>query len=129
MIEIPDVSFVTGSGTALVAITTAGLSIYDGGAYIEGTVDADDYLYHTPAFTGEAISLISKIKDDGKGNIDHSTMPKFARRNVKSIKKDKDGKSISSVADGASLVAMISILTKAVQELDERIEKIENRTK
>ena len=129
MIEIPQVSFVTGSGTALVGIGTAGLSIYDGGAYIEGTVDADDYLYHTPAFTGEAISLISKIKDDGKGNIDHSTMPIFARRNVKSIKKDKDGKSISSVADGASLVAMISILTKAVQELDERIEKIENRTK
>ena len=55
-----------------------------------------------------------------------SSLPSYARKRVERNDK-KTGHTRGE--ESRDLGAMISILTKAVQELGERIEKIENRTK
>ncbi len=98
----------------------------DGYVWCNGDVSAASFTDRTPSYTGKnAVAELKLIRNDKNGNIDHSTLPAFARKKITS--KDKKGK--ESEADGRDIGAMISILTKAVQELDERIEKIENRTK
>ncbi len=93
--------------------------------YATGNISALSFTDRTIGYQGNALDDVKKIKNDKNGNIDHSTLPAFARKKITS--KDKKGK--GSEADGRDIGAMISILTKAVQEIDERIEKIENRTK
>ena len=94
--------------------------------FVTSNVSASSFTDRTPSYTGKsAVAELKLVKNDKNGNIDHSTLPAFARKKITS--KDKKGK--ESEADGRDIGAMISILTKAVQELDERIEKIENRTK
>lgn len=71
-------------------------------------------------YFGDALSDIKKIK--GKdGHLDMSSLPVFARKTI--TRKDKDGKEI--VEEGRDIGAMVSILTKAVQELDDRLIKLE----
>jgi hypothetical protein len=74
-------------------------------------------------YFGDAISDIKKIKGKPDGHLDMSSLPSYVRKTVER-KDKKTGKTI--VEEGRDLGAMISILTKAVQELDERLEKIEN---
>lgn len=75
----------------------------------------------TPAYTGKsALSELRMVKNDKDGNIDHQTLPPFAKKRIKMNDRDKGERD----ADGRDIGAMISILTKAVQELDERIDKI-----
>lgn len=74
-------------------------------------------------YFGDALSEIKKIKGKRDGHLDLSSLPAFARTTI--TRKDKDGKEI--VEDGRDIGAMVSILTKAVQELTERIEVLENR--
>ena len=77
-------------------------------------------------YFGDALSDIKKIRGKPDGHLDMSSLPPYARKTV-SCKDNKTGKIV--VEEGRDIGAMISILTKAVQELDERIDKIENRTK
>ena len=70
-------------------------------------------------YFGNAVSDIKKIKGKDDGHLDLASLPSFAR--VKT--KDDKGKEV----DGRDLGAMISILTKAVQELDERLDKLEKK--
>ena len=70
-------------------------------------------------FFGDALSEIRKIKGKKDGHLDMSTLPAFARKTIK--RKDETGKEV--VEDVRDLGAMISILTKAIQELDERTSK------
>jgi hypothetical protein len=74
-------------------------------------------------YFGDALSDIRKIKGKKDGHLDMSTLPAFARKTI--TRKDKDGKKITE--DCRDIGAMVSMLTKAVQELTERIEVLENR--
>lgn len=74
-------------------------------------------------YFGDALSDIRKIKGKKDGHLDMTTLPAFARKTI--TRKDKDGKKITE--DCRDIGAMVSILTKAVQELTERIEVLENR--
>ncbi len=100
--------------------------VMDGYVWCNGDVSAASFTDRTPSYTGKnAVAELKLVRNDKNGNIDHSTLPAFARKKINS--KGKNGKEVKT--DGRDIGAMISILTKAVQELDERIEKIENRTK
>jgi hypothetical protein len=73
-------------------------------------------------YFGDALSDIRKIKGKPDGHLDMSSLPSYARKIIER-KDKKTGKTI--VEEGRDLGAMISILTKAVQELDARLDKLE----
>ena len=74
-------------------------------------------------YFGDALSDIKKIRGKSDGHLDMSSLPSYARKRVE-LKDKKTGKIV--VEEGRDLGAMVSILTKAVQELNERLERIEN---
>jgi len=91
----------------------------DGDVYIVGDLTADSYVDHTPSYDGDAIIELKQVTST-KGKIDHKTLPQFAR----TTKIDsKTGKEI----EGRNIGNMVSILTKAVQQLTEKIETLENK--
>ena len=107
-------------------------------ATFAGAITAASYTDNTPAYEGNALEDINKIKTIN-GEIDHDTLPVFAQKEIKKSiyenKKDKSGKEIKDekgkiekeyvgveVTKGRDLGAMISILTKAVQELSAEVE-------
>lgn len=110
-----------------------------GNVYIVGDCSAQSFTDRTPFYSGDALSEIVKIKGKN-GEIDHSTLPAFASRTVKkAIYQEVDGidgkgrprKDKVKIGEedepGRDLGAMISILTVAVQQLVERIEKLEKK--
>jgi hypothetical protein len=55
----------------------------------DGIISAMGYVDRTPAFVGNALTELAKIKADANGKIDHSTLPEFAKVNRKeNIYKD-----------------------------------------
>ena len=101
-----------------------------GNAWFSANVSALSFTDRTPSYEGDALSELSKIKGKN-GEIDHGTLPKFAR------KITPEGE------DGRDLGAMISMLVKAVQQIkevldnsftwntnqDERIKQLEEQNK
>jgi hypothetical protein len=85
-----------------------------GGVYITNDCSALTFTDRTPFYEGNAVEEIKKIKGNS-GNIDHSTLPEFARRT------HADG------SDGRDLGAMISVLVKAVQELSAEVEALKQK--
>lgn len=100
------------------AIYVAGGNVYFGSdLYVVGDVNCGSLTDHTDAYAGDALTAVGKIKADEKGKIDHSTLPEFARSKY----KDSDG----AEQDGRNIGNMVTILTKAVQQLTERLEAAE----
>lgn len=99
------------------ALENFSVSGYD--AWVRGNVSALSFTDRTIGYQGNALDDVKKIKNDKKGNIDHATLPSVARKPI----KDGDGRE----SDGRDLGAMVSLLTKAVQELTERLETLENK--
>ena len=90
----------------------------NGDAYFVADVSALTFTDRTPYFEGDALAEIKNIKGKN-GEIDHATLPEFARRK---LKNDNDEE-----IDGRDLGAMISILVKSNQQLLERIEQLEKK--
>lgn len=96
-----------------------------GAVYAGGNVSAASFTDRTPIFTGDALSVLAAIKDDGLGGIDHASLPPFAQKTLivtvldekGQIVKDKTGQPLTKEEPGRDIGAMVSILTKAVQEL------------
>jgi len=120
-------------GLYITAPTTGGTvtnewAIYsanDAPVYFAGDLTAASYADNTPAYEGNALEDIKKIKTV-KGEIDHDSLPTFAQTTIKKPKYKKgteeyDGQEITK---GRDLGAMISILTKAVQELSDEVDKL-----
>ncbi len=82
-----------------------------GSVYVSSDVSALTFTDRTPGYTGNALEAISTIKTDEKGNIDHASLPDF----VKVKRGDQDERSLG---------AMITLLTKAVQELQDENKRI-----
>lgn len=99
----------TGTTSQATVMTLIG----NGNAYFENNVSALSYTDRTPFYSGDALEEIKKISGKN-GEIDHSTLPAFAQ-------KDVGGE------PGRDLGAMISILTKAIQQLQAKIELLENQ--
>jgi len=103
--------------------------------YANGNVSALSFTDRTPSYKGDALAEIALISDSGNGDINHSTLPKFAQKKIKlqKTKFDKQGKEIilegkttpeqeEVEEDGRDLGAMISILTAGIQQLTKLVE-------
>ena len=89
------------------------------------TLSADSFTDRTPEYRGDAISDIKRIKGN-KGKIDHKTLPEFARKTVFNHNADLNtGKLEITEEDGRDIGAMVSVLTVAVQQIADRLEKLE----
>lgn len=138
------VLFNVGDSTKDISLSSALGQVLSYDFYAENNVSALTFTDRTPFYDGNALEEIKQIK--GKdGEIDHSTLPDFARKKVNKYKKvdkfiveedKKTGKKVTGVTkdlvvdgteEGRDLGAMISILTKAVQELTEKVEYLENK--
>ena len=84
--------------------------------YVTGNCSALSFTDRTPHYDGDGLAALRGVRGK-KGEIDHSTLPAFARRQVRT----KDGKT----EEGRDLGAMISILVAAVGQLERRIEALE----
>ena len=73
-------------------------------------------------YFGNAVSDIKNIKGKKDGHLDLASLPAFAKKKI-TYKDKATGKVVTE--DGRDLGAMVSMLTKAVQELDERIGELE----
>lgn len=133
-----------------------------GNARIYGDLYVDGLLDPTPFYQGDALSEINKIKADKDGELDHATLPAFARkRAVMGERKEKVSVPVKQDdafekgnlkpdvqldwktgtffkeeeitieeelhPDGRNIGAMVSLLTRAVQQLSERLEAIEKK--
>lgn len=100
-----------------------------------GIVVAGDWVDFTPGYKGaSAVAELRGVRNNEKGNIDHATLPLSARKKVKlhrklddEVRKGEDAEFEKEEVDGRSIGTMVSILTKAIQELDERLDKLEAR--
>lgn len=120
-------------GLSVGTYTTA---VSDGNIYATGNVSALSFTDRTPHYDGDAVAEIKAIRGVD-GQIDHSTLPAFAKVTKEVTVTPKptepiDGEAKASAAEPVTQIveerdlgAMISILTKAVQQLTERIEKLE----
>ena len=88
--------------------------------YADGDVSALTFTDRTPHYSGDALAEIRGVRGNGKGRLDHASLPGFAR---KVIHVKRDGADVFE--EGRDLGAMVSILTTAVQQLLERIEAME----
>ena len=97
--------------------------------YARNNVSALSFTDRTPFFKGDALAEIKKIKGVN-GEVDHGTLPDFARvkKQAAKIKKVK-GKDVEifEEVEERDLGAMISILTVGIQQLTERLEKLEKK--
>lgn len=112
----------------------------DGDMYVVDDCSALTFTDRTPYYEGDALSAIKKI-EGRNGKIDHDTLPSFARKTIRrdilkeeSRKDKKTGKTISykrkvgeETEPGRDLGAMISILTVGLQQVLNRLEKLEGK--
>jgi len=134
-----------GDGSAALRLYANGTSYFNGGnvgigntapgyplevtgnAYFSANVSALTFTDRTPFFDGDAVTELKKVKNKD-GHIDHSSLPEFAQKNISRVTINPvTGETTVEDEPGRDLGAMISILTKAVQQLTERIEAIEKK--
>lgn len=127
-------------GTGLLKLTTT----EGGSVYVSHNLSAASFTDRTPSYDGDAIKEIKKIKNKN-GKIDHTTLPSFARVEIEAEKvlsekkvykgKGKNRKAIIErdtekyIEQGRDIGAMVSMLTKATQQMTERIEILEAKVK
>ncbi len=103
-------SFIINSGTGTRA---EGVRMHgDGSLWIANNCSALSFTDRTPFYDGNALLELKMIKGDIDGKIVHESLPEFACKE-----------------EGRDLGAMISILTKAVLQLTEKVEKLEQEIK
>ena len=87
--------------------------------YSRGNVSAASFTDRTPGYEGNALEDIKKIKNDENGNIDHSTLPEFAREKImvpkNEITKEEKPTQQTSSSKGLS------------EEEAKKLDKVENK--
>lgn len=97
---------------------------FSDGVYVTNNMSALTITDRTPHFDGDALGELLAVKGKPKRGsqqeteIDHSTLPSFARKQVMN-------RHTKEVHDERDIGAMISMLTVAVQQLNERLEAVE----
>jgi hypothetical protein len=91
-----------------------------GNMYVLGDVNCASVTDHTPAYEGNALADLKYVTNDNRGKINHKTLPKFAQAIFKDPKTGQE-------TEGRNIGNMVSILTKAVQQLTEKLEAAEKR--
>jgi hypothetical protein len=107
---------------------TNGVFEVTGQVYCSADCSALTFTDRTPSYEGDALVELRKIKGKN-GKIDHGSLPEFAKS--KGVKKEFIDESNPDLGhkevpvEGRDLGAMISMLTVAVNQLAERLDKIE----
>lgn len=86
------------------------------GLYVVGNVSAESFTDRTPWYSGDALKALRGVSGNKRG-INHRTLPSFARRSTRAT----GGKP----QDGRDLGATVTLLTRAVQQLIDRVEELE----
>jgi hypothetical protein len=99
--------------------------------YVTGNMSALTITDRTPFYDGDAVAELREVRgiaplargdasNDGESELDHDSLPVFARKRVYNhvTKEERDERDIG---------AMVSILTTAVQQLDARLSAIEGK--
>jgi hypothetical protein len=87
--------------------------------YVTANMSAQSITDRTPHYDGDALAELRNVAgktNQGKREIDHGSLPAFARKKV----RKPDG----TLEEGRDIGAMISVLTRAVQQLDARLDAI-----
>lgn len=95
--------------------------------YISNNCSALSFTDRTPAYIGNALDELRWTRGSRAKGIDHHTLPPFARKRIQGTREMPDGTMVPVEEEARDLGAMISILTKAVQELDEKTMALERR--
>ena len=92
----------------------------NGNVYVPGDCSANTFTDRTPGYSGDALAELKSIVNDARGRINHKTLPAFARA------KFTDPET-GTKTEGRNIGNMVSILTKAVQQLTEKLEAAEKK--
>lgn len=92
----------------------------NGNVYVPGDCSANTFTDRTPGYSGDALAELKSIVNDAQGRINHKTLPAFARA------KFTDPET-GTKTEGRNIGNMVSILTKAVQQLTEKLEVAEKK--
>ena len=85
----------------------------------------------TKGYDGDALLEIRKIKSKD-GEIDHDTLPEFVKKEIKltRVKEENDEKTKEVIIEqGRDIGAMVTMLTVAMQQIADRLEKLEEKIK
>lgn len=130
-------------------IFTNHITVYDDGGspavsiYADGVISGGTLVDRTPWPTDDGPTVLAAllaVKGDGKGQIDHASLPSFAREMVRrQVPVNGRGQRVSlktytgrpqmreETAPGRSLSAMVSLLTIAVQQQQAQIDALMTR--
>jgi hypothetical protein len=95
-----------------------------------GDVSAKSYTDRTPAFVGDALSLLRKIRATGNGEIDHATLPEFAIEPYSDVEGEYwPGRNIGNMMSMflVGIQQLVANYEAAVAERDKKIEALANR--
>ncbi|WP_348528715.1 hypothetical protein [Methanothrix sp.] len=91
-----------------------------GNLWVTGDVSALSFTDRTPGYAGDALSELKNVINDAQGKISHKTLPAFARAKFTNPETGTE-------TEGRNIGNMVSILTKAVQQLTEKLEAAEKK--
>lgn len=123
---------ITAGGNVGIGTTnpTNGVLEVVGQVYFSANCSALSFTDRTPFYSGDAVAELRKIKGKN-GEIDHGTLPTFVRAKHKVQKQMVPGRpefgtytGVEEVANERDLGAMISMMTVAIQQLDQRLTTI-----
>jgi len=102
-----------------------------GNLYVVNNCSADSFTDRTEGYDGDALSEIKRIKNKD-GELDHDTLPEFVKKEIKLTRvKEGGGREVKEVivTQGRDIGAMVTMLTVAIQQLLDRLEKLEAKIK
>jgi len=102
-----------------------------GNLYVENNCSADSFTDRTKGYNGDALSEIKRIKNKD-GEIDHDTLPEFVKKEIKLTSvEEESGREIKevTVTQGRDIGAVVTMLTVAIQQIADRLEKLEAKIK
>ena len=113
--------------------TLMALYMDTGNLWVEGYNISNGWILGSPVYKGDnALDKLQAIQaepgsvdSNGWGDVDHSTLPKGIKVKVKKPKKRSPNK--SEEMDGMDIGRLLNVAVKAIVELKERIEVLENQ--
>ena len=93
-----------------------------GDSYIYGNCSAQSFTDRTPAYFGDALDELRWASGSKAKGIDHGSLPKFAQKTILGTRINEDGEKEDYQEEGRDLGAMVSVLTRAVQQLADKVD-------
>lgn len=90
--------------------------------YVATNCSAQSFTDRTPAYFGNALDELRWTSGSRAKGIDHSSLPKFAQKTIVGTRINEDGEKEDYQEEGRDLGAMVSVLTRAVQQLADKLD-------